>query len=235
MAPGSQMSGDGLSLPTPLHANVGTASSGPSNAWTASFAGRHRLRVSRHGSGSQPHDDPSPAAHTPRWWKIRFFQGMINDIRRRAPFYWSDWADAWNYRVVPATVYMYFAKYAALFSVCAMRAISWFRGFKLSLFRRTVAYASAILQPRETLPWERRSIYEPFARPLLNPFLHPDHSHMPPSRLTGLTKLSAASFPPWLSLSICSPRQTCPTESTKCSWPPCWARWSSPSWPASRW
>lgn len=34
---------------------------------------------------------------------------MINDIKRRAPFYWSDWTDAWDYRVVPATVYMYFA------------------------------------------------------------------------------------------------------------------------------
>lgn len=36
---------------------------------------------------------------------------MINDVRRRAPYYWSDWKDAWDYRVVPATVYMYFAKY----------------------------------------------------------------------------------------------------------------------------
>ncbi|KAJ4408661.1 hypothetical protein N0V85_004204 [Neurospora sp. IMI 360204] len=34
---------------------------------------------------------------------------MINDLRRRAPYYLSDWTDAWNYRVVPATVYMYFA------------------------------------------------------------------------------------------------------------------------------
>ena len=46
-----------------------------------------------------------------KWWKIRLFRGMINDVRRRAPFYWSDWTDAWDYRVVPATVYMYFAKY----------------------------------------------------------------------------------------------------------------------------
>ncbi|KAI1813965.1 HCO3 transporter family-domain-containing protein [Poronia punctata] len=46
---------------------------------------------------------------TPRWWKIHLFRGMINDIRRRAPYYWSDWLDAWDYRVVPATVYMYFA------------------------------------------------------------------------------------------------------------------------------
>ncbi|MCJ1400973.1 hypothetical protein MMC11_004184 [Xylographa trunciseda] len=43
------------------------------------------------------------------WWKVRLFRGMINDVKRRAPFYWSDWSDAWDYRVVPATVYMYFA------------------------------------------------------------------------------------------------------------------------------
>lgn len=46
-----------------------------------------------------------------RWWKIRWFKGMIDDVKRRAPFYLSDWTDAWDYRVVPATVYMYFAKY----------------------------------------------------------------------------------------------------------------------------
>ena len=40
------------------------------------------------------------------------FRGMINDVRRRLPLYGSDWTDAWDYRVVPATVYMYFAKYA---------------------------------------------------------------------------------------------------------------------------
>lgn len=43
------------------------------------------------------------------WWKIDLFGGMINDIKRRAPYYWSDWRDAWDYRVIPATVYMYFA------------------------------------------------------------------------------------------------------------------------------
>jgi len=47
-----------------------------------------------------------------KWWKIRLFRGMVNDIRRRAPYYWSDWRDACDYRVVPATIYMYFAKYA---------------------------------------------------------------------------------------------------------------------------
>lgn len=51
-----------------------------------------------------------PGARVPRWWKIRLFRGMVNDVRRRAPYYLSDWTDAWDYRVVPATVYMYFAK-----------------------------------------------------------------------------------------------------------------------------
>ena len=44
------------------------------------------------------------------WWKVRLFRGMVADVRRRLPYYWSDWADAWDYRVIPATVYMYFAK-----------------------------------------------------------------------------------------------------------------------------
>ncbi|KAA8572510.1 hypothetical protein EYC84_003125 [Monilinia fructicola] len=47
--------------------------------------------------------------HVPKWYKIRLFRGMVNDVKRRAPFYWSDWTDAWDYRVVPATIYMYFA------------------------------------------------------------------------------------------------------------------------------
>lgn len=42
---------------------------------------------------------------------------MIQDIKRRAPFYWSDWTDAWDYRVVPATIYMYFAKYVVHYYV----------------------------------------------------------------------------------------------------------------------
>lgn len=36
---------------------------------------------------------------------------MVDDVKRRAPYFLSDWTDAWDYRVVPATVYMYFAKY----------------------------------------------------------------------------------------------------------------------------
>lgn len=58
----------------------------------------------------------SPSTSTSRrraeaWWSIHPFRGMVNDVRRRAPYYVSDWLDAWDYRVVPATIFMYFAKY----------------------------------------------------------------------------------------------------------------------------
>jgi hypothetical protein len=36
--------------------------------------------------------------------------GIILDVRARTPWYLSDWTDAWNYRVVPATALIFFAK-----------------------------------------------------------------------------------------------------------------------------
>lgn len=39
--------------------------------------------------------------------------GIISDIRARAPWYFSDWTDAWNYRVIPATALIFFAKYVS--------------------------------------------------------------------------------------------------------------------------
>ncbi|KAB8343064.1 hypothetical protein FH972_022658 [Carpinus fangiana] len=45
----------------------------------------------------------------PRWWRIYWGRGMWRDVKRRLPYYLSDFTDAWDYRVVPATVYMFFA------------------------------------------------------------------------------------------------------------------------------
>ncbi|KAF4539798.1 Anion exchange family protein [Lasiodiplodia theobromae] len=61
---------------------------------------RHTTRASGRTTSTHRHD---------KWWQIRWFRGMVHDIRRRAPYYVSDWTDAWDYRVVPATIYMYFA------------------------------------------------------------------------------------------------------------------------------
>ena len=77
-----------------------------------------RLQSNQNREEALPHELPgvSTNASSTRnrsWWKIRLFKGMANDIRRRASFYLSDWQDAWNYRVIPATVYMYFAKQVA--------------------------------------------------------------------------------------------------------------------------
>jgi|SRR5712671_3999260 len=43
--------------------------------------------------------------------RVKIGAGIMRDIRARAPWYWSDWKDAWNYRVIPATALVFFAKY----------------------------------------------------------------------------------------------------------------------------
>lgn len=40
----------------------------------------------------------------PTKWYQYLGRGMYQDVRNRLPFYVSDWTDAWNYRVVPATL-----------------------------------------------------------------------------------------------------------------------------------
>ncbi|KAF8634064.1 hypothetical protein AX17_004328 [Amanita inopinata Kibby_2008] len=42
-------------------------------------------------------------------WFRTIGSGIFLDIRSRAPWYISDWTDAWNYRVVPATALIFFA------------------------------------------------------------------------------------------------------------------------------
>lgn len=66
------------------------------------------------------------SALSEKWWRIRLFHGMIHDLKRRAPYYWSDWADAWDYRIVPGTVYMYFAKYDSPSRISSLFVVSLF-------------------------------------------------------------------------------------------------------------
>lgn len=79
----------------------------------------------RHSSSS--FHPPNEAARVPtrgsggtvkkaKWWHIQLGRGMKDDLKRRAPYYWSDWVDAWDYRVVPATIYCYFAKCVLILS-----------------------------------------------------------------------------------------------------------------------
>lgn len=85
----------------PSHASAETKSRKPWQKHAGQVVSRQNTRASQRTT--------STGRHT-KWWQIRWFRGMIHDIHRRAPFYVSDWTDAWDYRVVPATIYMYFAK-----------------------------------------------------------------------------------------------------------------------------
>ncbi|KAJ5902630.1 hypothetical protein N7495_003158 [Penicillium taxi] len=76
------------------HAPTSRGSSSPRNK---------RIENDTQGHGA------AASTQSPKWWHVYLFRGMINDVKRRAPYYLSDWTDAWDYRIVPATVYMYFA------------------------------------------------------------------------------------------------------------------------------
>lgn len=42
-------------------------------------------------------------------WTLRYIgAGIYNDIKNRLPYYKSDFTDAWNYRVIPSTVFVFF-------------------------------------------------------------------------------------------------------------------------------
>ncbi|KAE8541266.1 hypothetical protein D1P53_002623 [Cryptococcus gattii VGV] len=46
---------------------------------------------------------------TKRSWIWSIGRGMRRDVVSRLPWYWSDWVDAWNYRVIPSTWFIFFA------------------------------------------------------------------------------------------------------------------------------
>ncbi|KAL8806837.1 MAG: hypothetical protein Q9182_001097 [Xanthomendoza sp. 2 TL-2023] len=94
--------------------------------------------LGREGSGA-----PSNTSSTrvPKWWKVRLFKGITNDIRRRAPYYWSDWKDAWDYRVIPATVYIWsMLMHWALAITNACNGLTYVTRFSCDIFGFYVAF-----------------------------------------------------------------------------------------------
>lgn len=49
-------------------------------------------------------------SHLRSLFPVKVGAGIVRDVRARALWYWSDWKDAWNYRVLPATALVFFAK-----------------------------------------------------------------------------------------------------------------------------
>jgi hypothetical protein len=113
-----------LTVPTQRHGvsmRASPSSNTPKKSWQsrvpfANSKARRSQSEDQMGRPTTHQSTRSVGAKNDAWWKTKLFSGMINDIQRRAPFYMSDWKDAWDYRVVPATVYMYFAKYVPTLS-----------------------------------------------------------------------------------------------------------------------
>nr|XP_019000670.1 anion transporter [Kwoniella mangroviensis CBS 8507]OCF64131.1 anion transporter [Kwoniella mangroviensis CBS 8507] len=63
----------------------------------------------RTSSHAPREDDDEKGKRKRKWWRVRLGSGMYNDIRNRIPWYISDWTDAWNYRVIPSTWFIFFA------------------------------------------------------------------------------------------------------------------------------
>ncbi|KAG8770187.1 hypothetical protein FRC16_006429, partial [Serendipita sp. 398] len=54
--------------------------------------------------------DPTTNRSNPLYKRLGFpFRGIFRDITARLPYYISDWTDAYNYRVIPATAMIFFA------------------------------------------------------------------------------------------------------------------------------
>lgn len=78
-------------------------------------------------------------------WKsyrtLRPFRGMYYDVKRRLPFYWSDWVDGLNYRTLAGTVRIFFVNLlpALAFELDMMRRTDGFFGINEALFASALA------------------------------------------------------------------------------------------------
>jgi hypothetical protein len=141
---------------------------------------RREVPSSRHHPRGSHAGDPLPpsgrqaneSSKEGQWWHVQPFQGMINDVRRRMPYYWSDYRDAWDYRVVPATgelssseqiewalirgtVYMYFAKWVEVsWSLCYHEDLLTDCGQHTTGFGILVGYVSFYLKKGSRSSWK---------------------------------------------------------------------------------
>jgi hypothetical protein len=77
-----------------------------------------------------------------RQWRIlRLGRGMYHDVKRRAPYYWSDIRDAFTYRAFASTVRMYFVNVlpAVAFTLDMYRRTGGFFGINEALFSSALA------------------------------------------------------------------------------------------------
>ncbi|KAL6917217.1 hypothetical protein FSST1_008712 [Fusarium sambucinum] len=76
-----------------------------------------------------------------RWRVFHPGRGMYHDVKRRLPYYWSDIADAFTYRVVASTIRMYFVNLlpAIAYTLDMYRRTGQFFGINEALFSSALA------------------------------------------------------------------------------------------------
>lgn len=76
-----------------------------------------------------------------RWRALRPGRGMWHDVKRRAPYYWSDITDAWTYRTLASVVRMYFVNLlpAIAYTLEMYRRTGEFFGINEGLFSSALA------------------------------------------------------------------------------------------------
>lgn len=76
-----------------------------------------------------------------RWRALRPGRGMWHDVKRRAPYYWSDITDAWTYRTLASVVRMYFVNLlpAIAYTLEMYRRTGEFYGINEGLFSSALA------------------------------------------------------------------------------------------------
>lgn len=80
------------------HGDLSTSDTFPSSAPVASY-----LITGMRSSARRSLDSRSAKPAVKRKWYTWIGRGMYLDVKRRIPYIKSDWTDAWNYRVIPAT------------------------------------------------------------------------------------------------------------------------------------
>lgn len=76
-----------------------------------------------------------------QWRLLRPGRGMYHDVKRRAPYYWSDITDAFTYRTFASTIRMYFVNVlpAIAFTLDMYRRTGGFFGINEALFSSALA------------------------------------------------------------------------------------------------
>ena len=102
-------------------------------------------------TSTSPPDDSSPFANDPYTWTnlsgwkayrtLRPFRGIFHDIRRRYPYYPSDWTDGLTYRTFAGTIRIFFVNLlpALAFQLDMTRHTNGYFGINEALFSSALA------------------------------------------------------------------------------------------------